>query len=231
MPAVVLACSSRVFSKTHLQGAATSLGPRFQLYVFARLCVCGCWEVTGARESKCPQPRTNNRTLAATSQCILCLALLSLQFLYRDYFDQLQPRGSVCRAFLKVTFTFPRNPTPLVGGLTAPRSVNQMCHLKATMSTMKACTVWAAVMRNVFSNVPLPAAPVILKEKHKKQWEIQKTLTALRCGLLLLYVVSFFTFCSLKYMQQAQLSTLLQQSILSKGKRKFCLYTSSAPRT
>lgn len=66
-------------------------------------------------------------------------------------------------------------------------------------------------------NVPLPAAPVILKEKHKKQWEIQKTLTALRFRLLLLYVVSFFSFCSLKYMQQAQLSTPLQQSISFKG--------------
>lgn len=108
-PAVVCLCPSRVFAKTRLQGAATSCFPSSA----ASGCACfacslarGSWKASRTRHLTHPLRQTGNRTLVATSCCILCLALLLLQFLFRDYFDELEPWGRCVPSFFESDFRF-----------------------------------------------------------------------------------------------------------------------------
>lgn len=115
------------------------------------VCVCLCFRMLeNVRTVQIPALQALDEQWDACSHvgCLLCCALLSMQFLCVDYFVQQQPRENVCSAHSKATFTFSKTFSSCRQLFYIwARSANLMCHPEIPKSTVKACAVWSAVER------------------------------------------------------------------------------------
>lgn len=99
-----------------------------------------------------------------------------------------------------------------------------MCHLKATMSLMKACTVQAAVLRNARLNVPRPAAHSHAKKVAQRK-KNERGLQEMQCWAMR---ICFWTSCTCCFIEACStckpVYTFAAINFFQRGNANFCSY-------